>query len=56
MLASCNSNSSGRDIAKATEDAPIRYGMVTEDAEGTKLAFAGSGRVEYPGEGARFDV
>ena len=58
LLADYNSNSSGRDLANASEDVETRYGSVSPGEEGEKrqLAFGQPEMVENPERGARFDV
>ena len=58
MLADYNSNSSGRDLANAVGERPVRYGATPADAMGQniKLAFADPASVTPPSKGSRFDV
>lgn len=62
MLATSNSNSSGRDIAKAFKDVPVQYGATSiEDEQGSvnphgKLAFSDPAAVATPQNGSRFTV
>ena len=58
LLADCNSNSSGRDVAKFVGEKSIRYGVVKSSPHGekTRLAFADPGSVGLPRKGERFDV
>lgn len=57
MLADCNSNSSGRDLAEAAGDAKVKYGAVGagHKSEQTKLCFGNPEDVECPENGMRFD-
>ena len=61
MLADCNSNSSGRDIAKKLGEVPVRYGVadtVEECGESgsTKIALSSPETVKAPTDGSRFSV
>ncbi len=46
----CDSNSNGRDLAKAVGGTEVKYGAVTEQ----KLAFGGQRFVQPPANGSRF--
>lgn len=58
MLAECNSNSSGRELAEAVGSVRVRYGVVSDHAvNGTaKLAIASADLVAAPKAGMRFDA
>ena len=58
LLVDCNSNSSGRDIAKFVGEPEIRYGAKrgSHSDEKTRLAFADPAAVHSPQKGERFDV
>ena len=58
MLAECNSNSSGRDVAGSVGNLSVQYGATSNNAAGgtIKLAFADGSRVQKPATGTRFDV
>lgn len=55
ILSDCNSNSSGRDMAKGVGTARARYGAIRDNGK-LKLAFADPSHVERPWEHARFDI
>jgi hypothetical protein len=56
LLANYNSNSTGRDIARAAEDTSIQYGAKAGEPGDKKaiLGFARPGEVDSPEEGASF--
>ena len=58
LLADCNSNCSGRELAKSTGSRSVRYGAARPTrADGTRtLGFADSSTVEKPARGMQFDV
>ena len=59
MLADCNSNSSGRDMARKMNDTRIQYGVVAShdsSEKGKKLAFASPEVVEKPRTGMLIDI
>lgn len=58
MLADCNSNSSGRDLAKVMRDFNVKYGMMHSNpsSEKVKIAFGDPGLVKAPQKGMRFDI
>ena len=58
MFANCNSNSSGRDLAKSIGDVHVKYGVNTTnqpDDSGEKLTFGHPDSVRHPKNGMRFD-
>lgn len=58
MLAECNSNSSGRELAEAVGSVRVRYGVVSNDAVNgkAKLAVASVDLASPPKAGMRFDA
>lgn len=58
MLSDCNSNSSGRDLAKATRDFNVKYGMMhsKSTSEKFKVAFGDPDVVSAPQKEMRFDM
>ena len=58
MLAECNSNSSGRDLAEAAGAAKVRYGAIRTDqkSDKTKLCFGDPEDIVPPENGMRFDI
>ena len=58
MFANCNSNSSGRDVAKEMVDVDVQYGSREVGAPGdsVKLTFSDPRTVKQPVKGARFDT
>lgn len=59
LLADCNSNSSGGDIARKAGETPIRYGVIASEDQtkaGVKLAFADPAVVEKPRSGMLIDI
>ncbi|KAK5172795.1 uncharacterized protein LTR77_002915 [Saxophila tyrrhenica] len=57
-LSTCNSNSSGREIAKSMGEVEIRYGITSSQANrgGTKLVFAHPAFVVPPQQRTLFDI
>lgn len=57
LLSDCNSNSSGRDIAKRVGDLRVQYGSFQDGSDSQmKLAFADPEEVRRPQQGAHFDM
>lgn len=56
ILDQCNSNSSGRDIAKVLGEIRLQYGATKSADKNTALAFASPELVDRPVKDARFDV
>lgn len=55
LLDQCNSNSSGREIAKVQSDTRLRYGVTKSTDKTTVLAFARPELVDRPVKDAKFD-